>query len=342
VIVDTHAHFIPPDLAKEAARQPVWGVTVEQRDGAPWVRHDQGFAYPLDDRFLGGDAMLADQAVRGIDRSILSLAPTLFLYWIDALEAEAFARYANDSLAEAVAASGGRLAGLASLPMPSPEVAAEELRRSVQELGLRGAHIGTAVESEPLDSERFSPVLEAAASLGVPLLLHPYYVSSKPGLEDFYLTNLFANPQETALAAARLIFSGTLERWPGLHPVLVHAGGFLPYQIGRLDHGWTVRPEPRVALDRRPSEYLERFHFDTITHGDEALRWLIELVGSERVVIGTDLPFDMADADPVARLDRVAPSDRARDDIAGRNAVRLFGLEGAGLAPAGLAEEEQA
>jgi aminocarboxymuconate-semialdehyde decarboxylase len=324
VIVDTHTHFIPPALATEAPRHPEWGVEV---DGA-WVRHEQGFAYPLDETFLGGDAKLADMDTRGIDFSILSLAPTLFLYWIAAPAAEAFARFANDALAEIVAVSAGRLAGLGTLPMQSPEAAAAELRRCVEELGFCGAQIGTNVEADGLDHPRFAPVLEAADALGAPLVLHPYYVGPKPGLEDYYLTNLAGNPLDTALAAARLIFSGTLERLPGLRPVLVHAGGFLPFQLGRLDHGWSVRPEPKERLDRPPSEYLDRFHFDTITHHDGALRWLLELAGPDRVVLGTDLPFDMGDGDPVGRLDRVAPSEDVRENVVGRTAERLFGLAG--------------
>lgn len=328
MIVDTHTHFIPEALAAEAARHPEWGVEVSDRDGQAWVAHEQGFAYPLDEAFLGGEAKLADMDARGIDVSLLSLAPTLFLYWIDPKPAEAFARFANDALAETVERSAGRLAGLGTLPMRSPELAAEELRRCVEELGFRGVQIGTNVEADGLDDARFAPVLEAADALGAPLVLHPYYVGPKPGLEDYYLTNIAGNPLDTALAAARLIFSGALERLPGLHPVLVHAGGFLPFQLGRLDHGWAVRPEPKVSLDRPPSEYLDRFHFDTITHHDGALRWLLELAGPERVVLGTDLPFDMGDGDPVGRLDRVVPSDDVRERVGGRNAELLFGLTG--------------
>jgi aminocarboxymuconate-semialdehyde decarboxylase len=328
VIIDSHTHFIPPALAAEAEGNPAWGVRVESREGQPWVVHEQGFAYPFDEAFLGGDAKLADMDRRGIDVSLLSLAPTLFLYWIGAPHAEAFASFANDALAETVERSAGRLAGLATLPMQSPDAAAAELRRCVEELGFHGAQIGTNVEADGLDHERYAPVLEAADALGAPLMLHPYYVGPKPGLEQYYLTNIAGNPLDTALAAARLIFSGTLERWPGLQPVLVHAGGFLPFQLGRLDHGWSVRPEPKVSLDRPPSEYLDRFHFDTITHHDGALRWLLELAGSDRVVLGTDLPFDMGDGDPVGRLDRVAASDEVRERVGAGNAERLFGLTG--------------
>jgi aminocarboxymuconate-semialdehyde decarboxylase len=325
-VVDAHTHFIPPTLSEEAPNRLEWGIEVDRRDGQPWISHEQGFAYPLDETFLGGEAKLADMDARGVERSVMSLSPTLFFYWIRAADAAAFARYANDALADAIGRSDGRLAGVATLPMQDPDAAAAELRRAVEELSLSGAHIGTTVEDEYIDESRFAPVLEAAAALQVPLIVHPYYVGPRPGLEPFYLTNLFGNPADTALCAARLIFSGTLERLSDLKVMLVHAGGFLPYQIGRLDHGWAVRPEPKRKLEGRPSEYLDRFFYDTVSHHDSALAWLVALVGDERVVLGTDLPYDMADTDPVGRVDRLGLAPESRRRVAGANATRLFGL----------------
>lgn len=339
-VVDAHTHFVPESLLEDAARRPEWGIEIEPRDGGRWIRHEQGFAYPLDQAFLGGDAKLADMDARGIDVSVMSLAPTLFFYWIGAGDAAAFARYANDALADVVGRSGGRLAGVATLPMQDPEAAATELRRAVEELSLRGAHIGTSVEGAHLDDPRFTPVLEAAAALDVPLIVHPYYVGARPGLEDFYLTNLVGNPLDTTLCAARLILSGALARMPSLNVMLVHAGGFLPYQIGRLDHGWAVRPEPKVKLDRSPGEYLDRFFYDTITHHDSALEWLVQLVGDERVVLGTDLPFDMGDEDPVGRVERLGLAPESRERVMSANSSELFGITtGMVVGAAGDAED---
>jgi aminocarboxymuconate-semialdehyde decarboxylase len=322
--IDVHTHFIPPELY-EAARHPEWGTQVENRDGEPWVAHEQGFAYPFDPTFLCGEEKFEDMRKRGIDRSVVSLAPTLFYYWIPAPDAVTFARLANDSLAKAVAGSGGKLAGLASLPMIDPEASATELRRAVEELGMVGAQIGTTIEGDYIDRDDFLPVWEAANELEVPLVLHPYYVGPKQGYEDYYLTNIFVNPMDTALAASRVIFSGLLERFPNVNLMLVHAGGFLPYQMGRLDHGWKVRKEPKQKLAERPSELLDRFYMDTITHNDSALGWLIQHIGSERVVLGSDLPFDMADEDPVGRLERVA-DETARNRISSANSIELFRL----------------
>jgi aminocarboxymuconate-semialdehyde decarboxylase len=233
---------------------------------------------------------------------------------------------ANDSLAKAVAESGGKLEGIASLPMQDADASATELRRAVEELGLKGAQIGTSIEGESLDHGRYEPIWQAADELRVPIVLHPYYVGTRTGFEDYYLTNIFVNPMDTALAASRLIFSGILDRYPALTFLLVHGGGFLPYQLGRLDHGWSVRPEPKKHIDRRPSEYIDRFFFDTITHGDSALRWLIDFIGAERVVLGTDLPFDMADEDPVGRLERVTVPGAERDAVTAASAREFFSL----------------
>lgn len=325
-VIDAHTHFIPASLAEEAARRPEWGIEITNRDGHRWVAHEQGFAYPLYETFFGEEAKFADMDARGLDVSVMSISPTLFFYWIGAADGASFARYANDALADTVQRSDGRLAGVATLPMPDPEAAAEELRRAVEELSLRGAHIGTSVEGAFLDEDRFTPVLEAADALGVPLIIHPYYVGPRPGLEQFYLTNIFGNPLDTALSAARLIFSGGFEKFPNLQVVLVHAGGFLPYQIGRLDHGWEVRPEPKVQLERRPSEYLDRFFYDTISHHDSALAWLVQLVGDSRVLLGTDLPYDMGDPDPVGRVARLELTPEASERVAGANAAQLFGI----------------
>jgi aminocarboxymuconate-semialdehyde decarboxylase len=325
-VIDMHTHFIPEEFVARASGTPAWQAHIERRDGSRWVVHDQGFAYPFFDTFLGGAAKLDDMDARGVDVSIMSLSPTLFYYWIDAGESRAFARLSNEALAEAVGRSGGRIAGMASLPMQDPAEAADELRRALDHLGLLGAQIGTSVERRPLDGAEFTPLWEAADELGAVLVLHPYYVGSLPGLEDYYLTNIFGNPMDTALAASRLVMSGTLERYPNLRFVLVHGGGFLPYQVGRLDHGWRVRPEPKATLPRPPKDYLDRFWFDTITHDDRALAWLVDFMGDDRVMLGTDLPYDMGDADPVGRVERSISSEEARDRVSGGNAMKLFGL----------------
>jgi len=297
--IDLHTHFLPRFFVDEATAGGVFGV----RAGDGFVAHPEGFRYPIHPAFVDAEAKLAEMDAAGIDAAVLSGAPTVFFYDAPADEAVDFARRSNDALAAFVAGSA-RLSGLATLPLQDPEAAAAELERTVTELGLLGAHIGTNCGGVPLDDPQVAPVLSAAERLDVPLMLHPYYVGAKPGLEDYYLVNSMGNPLDTSVAAVRLIFSGALDRHPALRVALVHAGGFLPYQLGRFDHTFAVRAEARVAIDRPPSSYLDRFWMDTITHDDEALRFLARRIGPDRLYIGTDQPFDMADPDPVGRLRR--------------------------------------
>ncbi len=326
--VDIHAHFIPSSFIEQVRRGPALDeIQIQHQEGQEWVIHPQGYRYPLAPEFFDLEAKLAHMDQLGIDVTVLSIAPPLFFYWLDADLAREFSQMANEALASLASQSNGRLYGMATVPLQEPEAAAVELRRAVVDLGLRGALIGTTMEEVPLDDHRFDPFFDTAAELGVPLVLHPYYVGLKPQFQDFYMTNLIGNPLETAVAATRLILSGCLDRHPDVTVVLVHAGGFMPYQSGRLDHGFRVRAETSAAIDTPPSSYLRRFYYDTITHAGVPLKFLVELVGSDRVVLGTDIPFDMADTRFSRYLNDFIPDDQARQAVDGGNAVRLFGLE---------------
>lgn len=329
-VVDVHAHVIPPALvsAMRSGSAPD-GIAIDETGTAPWVVHRQGYRYPLLDAFHDVSARLAQMDADGTDLALLSVAPPLFLYWTGVDGAAAAARTINDAIADMVAAAPTRFAGLTTLPMQDPGAAVAELQRSVSELGLKGAQIGPHIDGTPLDDESLRPVLRAAADLGVPLVLHPYYVGSSPGMDDFYLTNLQGNPWQTALSASRLIFSGTMDALPGLDLVLVHGGGHLPYQVGRLDHGYRVRPEAKQPA-HPPSEYLRRFHYDSLTHSPTATRWLVEQVGSDRVLFGTDIPFDMAGGTFAEQLAGFTGSDVELQAVASGNADRLFALNGGG------------
>jgi aminocarboxymuconate-semialdehyde decarboxylase len=326
-VADIHTHFVPPEFAGRARTGlALDGVTMERRNGTEWMRHRQGYLYPLTPEFYDVSAKLQQMDRLGIDVSILSLSPTLFFYWLDAAAADDFCSEANDSLAAFVAQSD-RLQGLASVPLQDPDRAAAELRRAVVALGLRGVEVGTTMEAVPLDDPRFGPFFAAAEELNVPVMLHPYYVGVRPQLADFYMTNLTGNPLETCVAATRMILSGFLDRYPRLRVVLVHAGGFMPYQVGRLDHGFRVRSETNAAIGHPPSTYLRRFWYDTITHAAVPLKFLIELVGADRVALGTDLPFDMADSRFEGMLSTVGLEPRELDGVTFETAAHLFGLE---------------
>jgi aminocarboxymuconate-semialdehyde decarboxylase len=196
----------------------------------------------------------------------------------------------------------------------------------VTQIGCRGIYLGTNVRGKELTDPSFLPVFERIHALGVPIFLHPLNVIGAQRLANYHLHNLLGNPFDTAVAAANLIFSGLLDRFPKLQVCLPHAGGALPYLIGRLNHGWKVRQECR-GLKKPPSSYLRRFTYDTISHAPESLNYLIKLVGADRVMIGSDYCFDMGYERPVEVITRLKGLTRAeRAKILGGNAARLLGL----------------
>jgi aminocarboxymuconate-semialdehyde decarboxylase len=325
--IDVHNHYLPETVVADlrGGSAGVDGIRIEWDGRGERVVHPGlGMRYPLKAEFYDLSAKLAHMDAHGIDVSILSIVPLWLFHWIEAEEAERFCRRANDWLAQYVARSA-RLRGMAMVPLQSPAAAVAELERS-RALGLIGVEIGTTVGGAPLDDPRFSPFFAAAERLEMPVMIHPSFAGKPSPFAEFYMKNLIGNPLATAAAACRLILSGFLDRHADLTVILVHAGGFLPYQIGRLDHGYEVRAETRERLRARPSSYLHRFHFDTITHAPKPLRFLVDLVGAERVLYGTDIPFDMADLDfaSIARDSGIA--DEAMDAIANGNARRLFKL----------------
>jgi aminocarboxymuconate-semialdehyde decarboxylase len=257
----------------------------------------------------------------------LSLTQPL-VYWAgDDLSRRLSAAF-NDSLVAANEKYPSRLFGLAALPMHKPEMAIAELERIAGNPAIRGVYMGTRIADWELSEPALWSVYERIESHGLPMFLHPIEVIGMTDrLTKFFLSNLLGNPFDTAIAAAHLIFGGVLDRFPRLQIVLPHAGGALPFLIGRIEHGWKVRPEVR-HLERSPREYLPRFFYDTIAHSPEGLRFLIDLVGAERVLLGSDYCFDMGYGRPmqvVTEHPGLANADRR--DIIARNAARLLKLK---------------
>jgi aminocarboxymuconate-semialdehyde decarboxylase len=290
-----------------------------------FIRDDR-HSTPVYAEFHDAEAKVAGMDRKGIDISVISVTPVVFFYWLDADAGLEAARLLNDGIARMVAARPARLRGMATLPMQDPDAAIIELERVVREHGFRSVELGCRVRGELLAEPRFRPVLRRAQELGVFVFTHPYVAGSlPPDLGCYYLGNLAGLPLDTALMAAHLMFSGVLDELPDLDIILAHGGGYLPYQIGRLEHGYRVRKEARANASSSPLKLLRRFHFDALTHDADALRFLVAKVGAERVMIGTDAPFDMAEEDPLAMINALQLTDRQSEQILGLNALALLG-----------------
>lgn len=327
--IDAHTHLIPQDsiAALQAASREHAPRLEHAADGTETLIVGGGRITHLSDALFSIDVACAESADHLIDRVVYSPPPFMLFYGIPAEVGAAFARIQNDHLARELKAWPGRADGMATLPMQAPERAAEELRRTVRQLGLRGAIVGSNVNGKDLDAPEFAPVWSEAEALNVPIFVHPHDSAGRERMGAYGLRNLIGNPLDTTLAATRLIYGGVLERHPRLRVLLAHCGGYLLFALGRLEHAYSIRSDLEEAIPKPPSHYLRRCWFDTITHDIRSIRYALGMVGENRLVLGSDLPFDMADPEPVERLLN-APwlSETARARIFSQNAVELFGL----------------
>jgi aminocarboxymuconate-semialdehyde decarboxylase len=245
---------------------------------------------------------------------------------VDAGAATALGEVVNDGLRAMAAKHPDRLWWMATVPLQDPVRAAEVLAEQ-KGRGCVGVEIGTSTGSARLDEPQFEPFWGAAAELGLPVMIHPAYQHPHPGYSRFSLQNLIGNMYETTIAIERLIMAGVFDRHPGLTVVIVHSGGYFAYQQGRLRHGRKLRASsfpPEAPTD--PRDYFGRVRFDCLTHDRNALAFLIDQVGPENMLMGTDLPCDMATPDPWDAL-VAASHEQTAARIAGDNIVELYGLE---------------
>jgi len=324
--IDIHAHFYPEAYLRLIARNgEAFDAGAELDAPAAMTLRVRGRTQKLQRRMVDVSLRIAEMDRAGVGVHALSLTAPM-VDWAGETLAEALSVAYNDAAAQAHVDWPERLVGLASLPWRYPNLAVKELERMAGNPGIRGAYAPTRVEDRDLDDEAFYPVFERLEALGWTLFLHPYTVVEPKRLAPFYLTNLLGNPFESAIAAAKLIFGGVMDRFPRLEVCLPHGGGALPYVIGRLDHGKRVRPE-LAHRERDASAYLGRFYFDTVTHSARALGFLIDLVGADRVMLGSDYCFDMGYERPVEVVSDHTGIDAAgQAQILGGTAKRLLRL----------------
>jgi aminocarboxymuconate-semialdehyde decarboxylase len=286
--VDVHTHVVSEALLDRWAK----AETAERWSDSPESGPVDPGVYEYAERFERMDEM-------GVDLHLVS-PMTSFTTWDGGAADVEFAREINQSTAECVAGSDGRFAGMATLALGEPDKAPGELKRALDEYEFAGAFTGTYGGDRPLDHASLEPLWAELGHLGVPVFMHPMSPEPTPRWDEYTLTTAINWPNETALATSRLIFAGTLERNPGLNLILSHGGGTLPFLRGRLDLAYNAptyenNPDCRANISKPPSEYLDQLYFDTAVASAESLHFLIDLVGAERVVFGTDDPFEIAD-----------------------------------------------
>ena len=322
---DVHAHVIVPEITGDEAWRPkVWrddaGNQVVELGGKQIRAAVQ--------EFVDIDRILAAQDEAGVDRVLLCPWVPLLYYDADPEDGLARARIQNEALSGLVGDHADRVAALGAAPLQDPELAAGELSAVMEDGVLRGVEVAASVRGVFLGDDRFAPFWEAAEETGALVFVHPTTRGfDSSAFQDYYLWNTVANPLETATTAAHLVVAGVMERHPGLRVLLAHGGGALMAVRGRMRHSHGFQPQARARLRESPEDSIRRFYFDTLTHDDALLRALIEYVGHEHVLLGSDYPFDMGDARHVDTVRALELEREVEAAILAGNAERLLGLE---------------
>ncbi len=330
--IDVHNHVCPADLVEAIRRKPDRFRMRVEGEGAKLhvAGMDSRHSFHIVPELHDAKAKVAGLDRRGLDAAFISPGPMWFFYWLEADAGLEAARVTNDGIAKMCAHYPERLFGMGTLPMQDADAAVAELERIVSQYGWRAIEIGTEVGNEQIADPRFRKILRRAQELKVFIFAHPFsFAPLCSGLGKYHLNNLIGNPLASTIMAGNLMFSGALDELPHLKICLAHGGGFLPYQVGRFAHGHRVRKDVSENTATSPYELLRRFYFDALTHDAQALRHLIDIVGSDRVCLGTDAPYDMAEDHPLETLGKVPRLTAAeREQVCCLTALDLMGEKG--------------
>lgn len=327
--IDIHAHILPktwPDM-KEKFGVDGFPIIVHDEDGAR-IMKDGKFFRALEPNSWDVERRIAEYREHGVMVQVASTVPVMFSYWAQPEHAHYLAQFLNDHLAGICWDYPKNLVGLGTVPLQDPKLAIRELERCVRELGLPGVQIGSHVNHWNLDDEALFPFFEATQDLGAAVLVHPWDMMGKEEMPKYWLPWLVGMPAEQARAICSMIFGGVLERLPDLRICFAHGGGAFPYTIGRIEHGFNMRPD-LVAVDNKvsPREYLKRIYVDSVVHDTQALRYLLDVMGAERVAFGTDYPFPLGEQKPGEIIDTLGVSGIEEERLFHGTALEWLNLD---------------
>ena len=327
--IDTHAHYLPRDWPDLAAKygDPRFPVIHHGDDGRHRIYKDGKFFREILPKTWDPTERIADYARFDVQVQVISTVPVMFSYWAKPHHALELHQALNDHMALTCRANPRHYAGIGTVPLQSPRLAVQELERCMDQLGLQGVQIGSHVADWNLDAPELFEFFEAASDLGAAILVHPWDMMGAESMPKYWLPWLVGMPAEQSRAACCLVFGGVLERLPNLRICLAHGGGSFPYTIGRIEHGFNMRPD-LVATDnfRNPRDYLSRLYFDSWVADKRALRYLLDTCGVSQVMLGTDYPFPLGEQVPGAGIDALALDATEQSRLYHGTALEWLGL----------------
>ncbi|MGD1976659.1 MAG: amidohydrolase family protein [Gammaproteobacteria bacterium] len=328
--IDIHTHILPPDWPNLQERYGYGGWVQLERHGTGCAHMtlDGSFFRSVDKNCWDPDSRLSDCASHRVDVQVLSTVPIMFSYWAKPADTLDLARLLNEHIASVCAEHPRRFIGLGTVPMQDPDIASRELERCVTKLGLAGIEIGSHVNGMNLDHPKVVPVLEAAQDLGAAIFVHPWEMLGRERMEKYWLPWLVGMPAETSLSICSMIFGGIFEKLPRLRIAFAHGGGAFPATLGRIEHGFRMRPDLcAVDNEHNPRDYLGKFYVDSLVHDAAMLEYMIGLMGAESIALGSDYPFPLGEEVPGSLIESMNLEPDVRDRLLAGTALEWLGLD---------------
>lgn len=330
--IDIHTHILPREIPNWKQQFGYGGfITLDHHMPckARMLKDDGKFFREVESNCWDGGQRLLECDAAHVDVQVLSTVPVMFSYWAKPADGLAIARFLNDDLAETVKVDPSRFVGLGTLPLQEPKLAVKELERCMRDLKLQGIQIGSHVNEWNLDDPALFPVFQAAEELGAAVFVHPWEMMGEEKMQKYWLPWLVGMPAETSRAICSLIFGGVLERLPKLRIAFAHGGGSFGFTIGRIQHGFDVRPD-LCAVENKipPRDYLGRFYVDSLVHDKEMLRQIVSIFGEDKVVLGSDYPFPLGEDRPGELIESVdAFAESTKRKLLFENAVNWLQVD---------------
>ncbi len=325
--VDIHTHIMPevmPNWTKKFGYGEF--IHLEHRNCEACMMKGDVLFRVVEENCFKASARISDMKETDVTKQVLSTIPVLFNYWANANDAWETSRFFNDHIADTISNHPEKFIGIGTVPLQDISLSIKEMERCVTELKMPGLEIGTNVNGKNLGEKEFFPFFEAAEKLNCALFIHPWDMMGEDQTKKYWLPWLVGMPAETTRAICSLIFGGVFEKFPTLRIAFAHGGGSFPYTLGRIEHGFDVRPD-LVAIDNKtsPRDYIGRFWVDSLVHDERAFKFLFDLMGEDKICLGSDYPFPLGEHIPGELIEQLQFAREINEKLLYRNAMEWLG-----------------